>query len=140
MANETTKWLIDQNLRPNSKCNFSDTHVDSAVEYTTRATNDTKKALEYQSKARRKKIMMMLCMIVAGSLGSYIGLKYLGFVWKNRRNCYLLEMLQLLFIRVDINSTLITSQQYSKQKRKTLLYTIVTFIPPEKKLCYKLRW
>ena len=61
-------------------CNFSDTHVDSAVEYTTRATNDTKKALEYQSKARRKKIMMMLCMIVAGSLGSYIGLKYLGFV------------------------------------------------------------
>jgi syntaxin 1A len=60
--------------------NRIDTHVDSAVEYTTRATNDTKKALEYQSKARRKKIMMMLCMIVAGSLGSYIGLKYLGFV------------------------------------------------------------
>ena len=59
---------------------ITDAHVDSAVEYTTRATNDTKKALEYQSKARRKKIMMMLCMIVAGSLGSYIGLKYLGFV------------------------------------------------------------
>ena len=59
---------------------ITDAHVDSAVEYTTRATNDTKKALEYQSKARRKKIMMMLCMIVAGSLGSYISLKYLGFV------------------------------------------------------------
>ena len=30
-----------------------DAHVESAVEYTTRATNDTKKALEYQQKARR---------------------------------------------------------------------------------------
>ena len=30
-----------------------DAHVESAVEYTTRATNDTKKALEYQTKARR---------------------------------------------------------------------------------------
>ena len=58
---------------------FSDTHVESAVEYTTRATNDTKKALEYQSKARRKKIMMMICMLVAGGLGTYIGGKYLGF-------------------------------------------------------------
>ena len=57
-----------------------DAHVESAVEYTTRATNDTKKALEYQSKARRKKIMILLCMIVAGSLGSYIGLRYLGFL------------------------------------------------------------
>ena len=59
-----------------------DTHVESAVEYTTRATNDTKKALEYQSKARRKKIMMMLCMIIAGGLGTYIGGKYMGF-WGN---------------------------------------------------------
>ena len=57
-----------------------DAHVESAVEYTTRATNDTKKALEYQQKARRKKIMMLLCMIIGGSLGTYIGLKYLGFV------------------------------------------------------------
>ena len=57
-----------------------DAHVESAVEYTTRATNDTKKALEYQSKARRKKIMMLLCMIIAGGLGDYMGLKYLGFV------------------------------------------------------------
>merc|ERR1711962_1223658 len=53
--------------------NRIDAHVESAVEYTTCATNDTKKALEYQSKARRKKIMMMLCMIVAGGLGGYIG-------------------------------------------------------------------
>jgi len=60
--------------------NRIDAHVESAVEYTTRATNDTKKALEYQSKARKKKIMMLLCMIIGGSLGTYIGLKYLGFV------------------------------------------------------------
>merc|ERR1719158_2543350 len=58
--------------------NRIDAHVESAVEYTTRATNDTKKALEYQTKARRKKIMMLLCMIVAGSLGTYIALRYLG--------------------------------------------------------------
>ena len=57
-----------------------DAHVESAVEYTTRATNDTKKALEYQQKARRKKIMMLLCMIIGGSLGTYIGLKYIGLV------------------------------------------------------------
>ena len=30
-----------------------DAHVDNAVEYTTRASADTKKALEYQQKARR---------------------------------------------------------------------------------------
>jgi len=58
--------------------NRIDAHVESAVEYTTRATNDTKKALEYQQKARRKKIMMLLCMIIGGSLGTYIGLKYIG--------------------------------------------------------------
>eukprot|EP00088_Acartia_fossae_P033010 TRINITY_DN33783_c0_g1_i1.p1 TRINITY_DN33783_c0_g1~~TRINITY_DN33783_c0_g1_i1.p1 ORF type:complete len:298 (-),score=130.10 TRINITY_DN33783_c0_g1_i1:385-1278(-) len=60
--------------------NRIDAHVESAVEYTTRATNDTKKALEYQSKARRKKIMILLCMIIGGSLGTYMGLRYLGFV------------------------------------------------------------
>jgi len=60
--------------------NRIDAHVESAVEYTTRATNDTKKALEYQTKARRKKIMMLLCVIIGGSLGTYIGLKYIGLV------------------------------------------------------------
>ena len=30
-----------------------DAHVEGAVEFTTRASNDTKKALEYQQKARR---------------------------------------------------------------------------------------
>merc|ERR1719150_3429245 len=49
--------------------NRIDAHVESAVEYTTRATNDTKKALEYQQKARRKKIMMLLCVIIGGGLG-----------------------------------------------------------------------
>ena len=60
--------------------NRIDAHVESAVEYTTRATNDTKKALEYQQKARRKKIMMLLCVIIGGSLGTYMGLKYIGLV------------------------------------------------------------
>ena len=50
-----------------------DAHVEGAP-------NDTKKALEYQTKARRKKIMMLLCMIIGGSLGTYIGLKYIGLV------------------------------------------------------------
>ena len=57
--------------------NRIDAHVESAVEYTTRATNDTKKALEYQSKARRKKIMMMLCIIIGGGLATWIGGKKL---------------------------------------------------------------
>jgi len=60
--------------------NRIDAHVESAVEYTTRATNDTKKALEYQQKARRKKIMMLLCVVIGGSLGTYMGLKYIGMV------------------------------------------------------------
>merc|ERR1712008_27815 len=57
--------------------NRIDAHVESAVEYTTRATNDTKKALEYQTKARMKKVMILICLIVAGSIGTYIGLKYI---------------------------------------------------------------
>jgi len=58
--------------------NRIDAHVDNAVEYTTRASADTKKALEYQQKARRKKIMILICMIVAGTIGTYIALSYLG--------------------------------------------------------------
>ena len=61
-----------------SKCLVPDVHVDSAVEYTSRAMDDTKKALEYQTKARNKKIMMLLCITVAGSLGTWIGGKKLG--------------------------------------------------------------
>ena len=74
-----------------------DAHVDNAVEYTTRASADTKKALEYQQKARRwdsrqredmiilqpipvfrKKIMMILCVLISAPLGTWMGLKYIG--------------------------------------------------------------
>ena len=35
---------------------------------------------EYAQKARRKKIMMLLCVIIGGPLAAYMGLKYLGMV------------------------------------------------------------
>ncbi|XP_054272312.1 syntaxin-1A-like isoform X2 [Macrosteles quadrilineatus] len=52
-------------------------HVEHAVDYVQTATQDTKKALKYQSKARRKKIMIMICVtilvvIVGGWLASYV--------------------------------------------------------------------
>lgn len=63
----------------------------------------------------------------------------LGIRLREKRNCYLLEMLQLrIFIRVDQRLLLLRSR-YSK--RKTLLH-IVTFIPEAKKsvfVGYKLR-
>ncbi|XP_022920856.1 syntaxin-1A isoform X2 [Onthophagus taurus] len=40
-------------------------HVEHAVDYVQTATQDTKKALKYQSKARRKKILIIICLIVA---------------------------------------------------------------------------
>ncbi|XP_008203569.1 syntaxin-1A isoform X2 [Nasonia vitripennis] len=54
-------------------------HVEHAVDYVQTATQDTKKALKYQSKARRKKIMIMICLailavIVATTIGGYFGL------------------------------------------------------------------
>ncbi|XP_011501948.1 PREDICTED: syntaxin-1A isoform X2 [Ceratosolen solmsi marchali] len=54
-------------------------HVEHAVDYVQTATQDTKKALKYQSKARRKKIMIMICVailavIVATTIGGYFGL------------------------------------------------------------------
>ncbi|XP_065200781.1 syntaxin-1A isoform X6 [Planococcus citri] len=39
-------------------------HVEHAVDYVQTATQDTKKALKYQSKARRKKIAIMICIII----------------------------------------------------------------------------
>ena len=60
--------------------NRIDSHVTQAVDYTERAMTDTKKALEYQQAARRKKIMMLLCMMIGGPLLAYMVLKYLGFV------------------------------------------------------------
>lgn len=53
-------------------------HVEHAVDYVQTATQDTKKALKYQSKARRKKIMMLLCATVAGSIGTWWAGGYLG--------------------------------------------------------------
>ncbi|XP_059219062.1 syntaxin-1A [Stomoxys calcitrans] len=41
-------------------------HVEHAMDYVQTATQDTKKALKYQSKARRKKIMILLCLTVLG--------------------------------------------------------------------------
>merc|ERR1719454_2369371 len=49
-------------------------NVEHAVDYVQTATQDTKKALKYQSKARRKKIMMLLCASAVGGIGIwYIG-------------------------------------------------------------------
>ncbi|XP_035918756.1 syntaxin-1A isoform X5 [Anopheles stephensi] len=39
-------------------------HVEHAMDYVQTATQDTKKALKYQSKARRKKIMIAVCLLV----------------------------------------------------------------------------
>ncbi|XP_043481081.1 syntaxin-1A isoform X1 [Leptopilina heterotoma] len=54
-------------------------HVEHAVDYVQTATQDTKKALKYQSKARRKKIMILICLtilaiVVATTIGGYFGL------------------------------------------------------------------
>lgn len=54
-------------------------HVEHAVDYVQTATQDTKKALKYQSKARRKKIMIMLCGLAVGAIVIWWGSKYLGF-------------------------------------------------------------
>ncbi|XP_035904681.1 syntaxin-1A isoform X4 [Anopheles maculipalpis] len=40
-------------------------HVEHAMDYVQTATQDTKKALKYQSKARRKKIWIALCVLIA---------------------------------------------------------------------------
>ncbi|XP_066995745.1 syntaxin-1A isoform X2 [Anabrus simplex] len=39
-------------------------HVEHAVDYVQTATQDTKKALKYQSKARRKKFLLIICLII----------------------------------------------------------------------------
>ncbi|XP_035241234.1 syntaxin-1A isoform X5 [Anguilla rostrata] len=41
-------------------------NVEHSVDYVERAVSDTKKAVKYQSKARRKKIMIILCCVVLG--------------------------------------------------------------------------
>ncbi|XP_044754594.1 syntaxin-1A-like isoform X1 [Coccinella septempunctata] len=54
-------------------------HVEHAVDYVQTATQDTKKALKYQSKARRKKIMILVCLTILGliitcTIGGYLGI------------------------------------------------------------------
>uniref|UniRef100_A0A914WIM4 t-SNARE coiled-coil homology domain-containing protein n=1 Tax=Plectus sambesii TaxID=2011161 RepID=A0A914WIM4_9BILA len=39
-------------------------NVDHAKEFVDRAVADTKKAVQYQSKARRKKIMIIICVVI----------------------------------------------------------------------------
>uniref|UniRef100_A0A670JNG5 Syntaxin-1A n=1 Tax=Podarcis muralis TaxID=64176 RepID=A0A670JNG5_PODMU len=41
-------------------------NVEHSVDYVERAVSDTKKAVKYQSKARRKKIMIIICCVVLG--------------------------------------------------------------------------
>lgn len=54
-------------------------HVEHAMDYVQTATQDTKKALEYQSKARRKKIMILLCLTVLGLIAaSYVSSTRVG--------------------------------------------------------------
>ncbi|XP_058837968.1 syntaxin-1A isoform X1 [Topomyia yanbarensis] len=53
-------------------------HVEHAMDYVQTATQDTKKALKYQSKARRKKIIILICVsilliVVASTIAGYFG-------------------------------------------------------------------
>ncbi|XP_035792021.1 syntaxin-1A-like isoform X5 [Anopheles albimanus] len=53
-------------------------HVEHAMDYVQTATQDTKKALKYQSKARRKKIIILVCLsilliVVASTVAGYFG-------------------------------------------------------------------
>ncbi|XP_049289674.1 syntaxin-1A isoform X1 [Anopheles funestus] len=53
-------------------------HVEHAMDYVQTATQDTKKALKYQSKARRKKIIILVCLsilliVVASTITGYFG-------------------------------------------------------------------
>ncbi|XP_059814365.1 syntaxin-1B [Hypanus sabinus] len=53
-------------------------NVDHSVDYVERAVSDTKKAVKYQSKARRKKIMIIICcvvlaVVIASTFGGVFG-------------------------------------------------------------------
>ncbi|XP_055602622.1 syntaxin-1A isoform X1 [Uranotaenia lowii] len=53
-------------------------HVEHAMDYVQTATQDTKKALKYQSKARRKKIIILICVsilliVIASTIAGYFG-------------------------------------------------------------------
>ncbi|XP_066967271.1 syntaxin-1A isoform X4 [Macrobrachium rosenbergii] len=59
--------------------NRIENHVQEAQDYVDTAKQDTKKAIRYQSKARRKRIMIMVCvavliLVLASTIGGYFGL------------------------------------------------------------------
>ncbi|XP_064106665.1 syntaxin-1A-like isoform X5 [Macrobrachium nipponense] len=59
--------------------NRIENHVQEAQDYVDTAKQDTKKAIRYQSKARRKRIMIMVCVailivVLASTIGGYFGL------------------------------------------------------------------
>ncbi|XP_071214172.1 syntaxin-1A-like isoform X1 [Salvelinus alpinus] len=54
-------------------------NVEHSVDYVERAVSDTKKAVKYQSKARRKKILIIICcvilgIVIASTIGGYLGI------------------------------------------------------------------
>ncbi|XP_063702603.1 syntaxin-1A isoform X1 [Culicoides brevitarsis] len=56
-------------------------HVEHAMDYVQTATQDTKKALKYQSKARRKKVLILICLVVTAAalligLAVYLGVTF----------------------------------------------------------------
>ena len=53
-------------------------HVEIAEKDTYNGTMYARNARDAWQKARRKKVMVLLCVVIGGSLGTYIGLKYLN--------------------------------------------------------------
>nr|XP_027197544.1 syntaxin-1A-like isoform X1 [Dermatophagoides pteronyssinus] len=54
-------------------------HVSSALEYVEEAVKDTKKAMEYQRKARRKQIMIIICLIIIAFIVVSLLLSFIPF-------------------------------------------------------------
>jgi len=61
-------------------------HVEHAVDYVQTATQDTKKALKYQSKARRKKIFLIGCLVLTAVIIIIILIAQLSWAGTRRPN------------------------------------------------------